>query len=236
VSGGSLTGTYEYDAVAGLLRRTNTAVDSASLAVRMTQTGARSPSTLHWISRDTITLDAERWTRQVASRGWLGVATPTNGAPVTAIAANSPAASIGLRAGDVIVELDGKPVQNGAAFRAAYGSRKPGDRVQLGVSRDGAVSNLTATLATGSDGAGSLGVTIAIAGAVVSQVQPGTPAERAGLRAGDLIEAVNGKNLEDGADLVRTIQALAPGTEAMLTVVRNDTRLEQRVVIGKLPG
>jgi membrane-associated protease RseP (regulator of RpoE activity) len=94
---------------------------------------------------------------------------------------------------------------------------------------------VTATLATGSNGAGSLGVGLAPVGAVVTQVQAGSPAERAGLQIGDWIEAVNGSNIQDGADLVKTMQALAPGSDAVLTVVRNGERIEQRVTIGALP-
>lgn len=243
----TVSGTYDFDAAAGLLRRNNTNVDAASLAVRMLQTGARTPSTLRWTSRDLVTADGEQWTRQskapdacptcaTGGRGFLGVGTPTSGAAIVSIVADSPAASLGLRPDDVIVGLDGTAVESGAALRSALATRKPGDRVELAVSREGGpTSSLTASLATGANGVGSLGVGLAPAGAIVTQVQSGSPAERAGLQVGDWIEAVNGSNIQDGADLVKTIQALAPGTDAVLTVVRNGTRIEQRVTIGKVP-
>ena len=243
------SGTYEFDAVAGLLRRSNTDVDAVSLAARMSQMGSRAPSRIRWTSRDSVTIDGEQWTRQskvpvapappstgqTGGRGWLGVGTRASGAAIVSIAANSPAANLGLRAGDVILGLDGMAVQSGAALRSALATRKPGDRVELTMSREGAKSNLIVTLATGPNGAGSLGVGLALAGAVVVQVQAGSPAERAGLRVGDRIEAVNDRTIQDGDDLIRMMQVLAPGTDAVLTVVRNDTRFEQRVTIGKLP-
>jgi serine protease Do len=52
---------------------------------------------------------------------------------------------------------------------------------------------------------------------------------------GDRIEAVNGRSIQDGDDLTRTIQALAPGADALFTVDRNGTRSELRVQIGRLP-
>jgi predicted metalloprotease with PDZ domain len=70
---------------------------------------------------------------------------------------------------------------------------------------------------------------------IVVEVHAGSPAERAGLRVGDRIDAVNGRNIQDGDDLIRTIQALTPGTDAILTVVRDGTRIEQRVTVGRLP-
>jgi S1-C subfamily serine protease len=69
----------------------------------------------------------------------------------------------------------------------------------------------------------------------VNQVQPGSPGERAGLRVGDRIEAVNGRTLQDADDLARTMRAIAPGTEIVVTVTRNGTRIEQRVTLGRLP-
>ncbi len=258
----AVKGTYDFDAVTGLLQLANSEVDAASLAARIFQLGKRAPSRLHWTSRDSVIVDGEQWTRQsrapappvppstaqtppagqspcstcaTGRRGFLGVNTPTSGAPIVSVVADSPAWSLGLRPGDLIVGLDGVAVQSGAAFRADLASRKPGDRVELTVSREGARSNLVATLAAGPNGASSLGVGLPNAGAVVVQVRAGSPAERAGLQVGDWIEAVNGRTIQDGDDLVRTIQAIAPGTDAVLTVVRDGTRFEPRVTIAELP-
>ncbi|HBK91839.1 MAG TPA: hypothetical protein DDZ68_09220, partial [Parvularcula sp.] len=58
-------------------------------------------------------------------------------------------------------------------------------------------------------------------GALVAEVMPGTPAEKAGLADGDLIQKLNGRDLADPRDLTRSISALAPGDKARLTVLRN---------------
>jgi hypothetical protein len=246
VANRSLTGAYDFDATAGLLRRTNTDNNAASRATRVLQTRTRS-SRLRWTSRDIVSVDGERWTRQggapeactscpTGGRGFLGVGTPRSGAAIVSIAANSTAAGVGLRPGDVIVGIDGMSVQNGAALRAALATRKGGDRVELAVSRTGSPTlNLTATLATGANGSGLLGAGLALSGAVVTQVQAGSPAERASVRVGDLIEAVNGRQIQDGDDLTRTMQAFVPGTDIVLTITRNGTRIEQRVTLGRLP-
>jgi hypothetical protein len=70
---------------------------------------------------------------------------------------------------------------------------------------------------------------------IVSVVQAGSPAERAGLRVGDLIETVNGKNILTGAELVQAVQSLAPGTDIVLRVIRDGMRFEQRITLGSVP-
>ena len=59
----------------------------------------------------------------------------------------SPAAKAGFRAGDVLVELDGKPIQNLYDFTYALQAHKPGDSVQVKVMRDGAAVEATVVLA-----------------------------------------------------------------------------------------
>lgn len=58
-------------------------------------------------------------------------------------------------------------------------------------------------------------------GAFVQQVQPDTPAERAGLQAEDVIRKINGQVVEGRDDLVRMISEMAPGQVATLEVWRN---------------
>ena len=54
---------------------------------------------------------------------------------ITTVAENTPAAGAGLRQGDIVIALDGKPVKQGADLRRAIRGRKPGDEVRLRVRR-----------------------------------------------------------------------------------------------------
>jgi serine protease Do len=58
-------------------------------------------------------------------------------------------------------------------------------------------------------------------GALVESVQPGTPAEKAGLQAGDIITQVNGTAVDEPGDLPRLVGALKPGAKANVEVYRN---------------
>ena len=69
-------------------------------------------------------------------------------------------------------------------------------------------------------------------GALIAEVMPGTPAARAGLADGDLIQKLNGRDLADPRDLTRSISALPPGEKARLTVLRGGVQKDIVVTLG----
>jgi len=83
-------------------------------------------------------------------------------------------------------------------------------RAKLGVM----VQPITADIAS------SLGLSD-VRGALVNQVEPGSPAERAGVRQGDVITEVQGRRVTDGNELRNAISNTAPGTSVSLKVVRD---------------
>ena len=83
------------------------------------------------------------------------------------------------------------------------------------------------------DIAGSLGLDEA-KGALISTPQSDSPAEKAGLKTGDVITKVNGKVIEDARDLARTIGGMAPNTKAELTVIRDGKEQAMRVTLGAM--
>src|ERR687889_144931 len=70
-------------------------------------------------------------------------------------------------------------------------------------------------------------------GVLVASVEPGSPAEKAGFRTGDVVTQLNGKPVESGRDLSRSVAAMKPGTQAPATVVRDGKTQELTVVIGQ---
>jgi serine protease Do len=73
-------------------------------------------------------------------------------------------------------------------------------------------------------------------GALVAQVEAGSPAMKARLKAGDLILAVNGQHVKDQTDLVRKIGALAPGADVNLEILRDGSHQTMTVTLGNAPG
>jgi serine protease Do len=70
-------------------------------------------------------------------------------------------------------------------------------------------------------------------GALVADVQAGSPAQRAGVRAGDVIVAVNGEALNEARSLAQRIGAMAPGTSVRLGVIRNGREESVAVTLGE---
>ncbi|GIW71229.1 MAG: serine protease [Planctomycetota bacterium] len=73
-------------------------------------------------------------------------------------------------------------------------------------------------------------------GALVAEVSPGSPAERAGLRQGDLIVGLDGRAVATSAELRNAVAMLAPGTAVKLQVVRDGEELELEVTVGERPA
>jgi len=73
-------------------------------------------------------------------------------------------------------------------------------------------------------------------GVVVVQVEPGSPAEKAGLQVGDVILAYNGKTIEEGNMLPRLVGGTKPGEQAKLEVWRKGERRTLAATIGEMPS
>jgi serine protease Do len=71
-------------------------------------------------------------------------------------------------------------------------------------------------------------------GALVSAVQRGGPAEKAGIQPGDVILSLNGQAIEDSADMARFVGATRPGTNIKTEVWRKGSALTLDVTLGEL--
>lgn len=71
-------------------------------------------------------------------------------------------------------------------------------------------------------------------GALIRRVEPGSPAEKAGVEGGDVITKFDGKTVERFTDLARIVGATKPGTKATMQVFRNGSFRDLNVVVGEL--
>jgi len=70
-----------------------------------------------------------------------------------------------------------------------------------------------------------------VTGVLVSNVRPGSSAEKAGVKRGDIITGINGEKIDDGNVLRNKVAGTMPGTEIKLTVLRDGTSHELTVVL-----
>lgn len=75
-----------------------------------------------------------------------------------------------------------------------------------------------------------------IQGAVVNRVQPDGPADRAGIKNGDIITRVDGVAVNDAAGLRLTVSAILPGTEVTLGIFRDGRERDLKLILGDLDG
>jgi len=169
------------------------------------------------------------------------------GAWVEAVAPGSPAQEAGIQVNDVIVGFNGERVVSARALRRMVYESPAGRTVELRLMRDGRPLLLTVKLGEGKEmhaaapalpaeprrfGAWvepvqpQLGEYLGLpegAGLLVTEVQPGSPAERAGVQARDILAALDETDLISAEVLGAAIQAL-PVPNARLEIIRNGAR------------
>jgi serine protease Do len=184
----------------------------------------------------------------------------TKGAVLQNVVPNGPGAKSGLQAGDIVVGLNGKPIESPSALTRGVSAVPPGQKATLTVLRDGKKRDIEVTVARRPDedalargqlipddedgqgeqsqkrsgGSEKLGMRVAPLtpelarelgvegdqGVVVAGVTPGGPADKAGMRRGDVVLELNRKPVGRVEDLVSEVQKLKAGETALLRVRR----------------
>ncbi len=192
------------------------------------------------------------------SHGYMGIGitdvTPENskffdlskseGALVSQVEPDSPAAKAGLKNGDVILGLDGKTVSDAGELQVEVGQKQPGTTIRLDIMRDGKSETIPVTLeamgsrdkvaSNGSEtGKPRWGLALGdlnsdtrqqlqtpgdIHGAVVENVEPGSSAENAGIQRGDVIVEVNRKPVQSASDVQKALGSVPQGQDALVLV------------------
>jgi regulator of sigma E protease len=139
----------------------------------------------------------------------------------------SAAEQAGLRPGDRILAVKGTRNPTWEDFSDEV-SVRPDEDIPLLVERSGQTLNLTLrprTVMMDNEPVGVVGIEPYLDNITVHQVSPNSPAERAGLRAGDKIVAVNGNPITAWTPFKRTLKE-SKGEELTLKVLRGDSTLE----------
>ncbi len=153
---------------------------------------------------------------------------------------DSPAAQAGLKRGDLLTSFEGKAVPNSEALRSLLQAHAPGDSVKLAIIREGEPKKVVAALAAVSrpmkisSERAFLGLQVGEPkeddGAPIERITEGSPAARAGLKAGDLLLKLDGAVLTGGAARLRdALSEKRPGDAVKLTYRRGEEVLDVRV-------
>lgn len=197
------------------------------------------------------------------TRGWLGVVIQdldedlaksfgldrAQGALVSEVSDNSPAAKAGLRQGDVLVAYNGTPLTNVADLRNKVAMTAPGTRVTMELVRDGHKKKVEVTIGeqpsdfstrvrigSAESPLAAMGLTLqdltpeladqfgykVNQGVLVAGVAPDSPAERVGMQAGQLIEEVNKQRVRNLRELKKALKRSKNPKEVLLRVRAGD--------------
>jgi len=175
----------------------------------------------------------------------------SQGALVASVEPDSPATRAGLQPGDVIEQVNGHAIANPRDLAVDVAAIQPGGQASLDVLRDGSQQTVTATVAAMPNeqtadrgagenaGAGQPAIGMALApldrqtreqlnlpaqthGAVVAQVEPGSPADQAGIQPGDVVLGVGSRPVDSPQQAVSAIHgAVRAGHEVALRILRD---------------
>lgn len=173
----------------------------------------------------------------------------TWGAIVTDVADKSAAAAAGLLAKDIIVALDGQPVENATEFAMGIFRRQAGDIVKLSVVRNGKKLEIDSAVLAKTDGAGQLAKKVSAEtnlvpqigllcvdvdettmqmlpglrrpyGVIVAAMAPSVSSQQTPLRQGDVVYAINGKLIPDLTSFRSAMASFQPGDSVVFEVER----------------
>ncbi|MCV8321768.1 serine endoprotease DegQ [Escherichia coli] len=158
------------------------------------------------------------------------------GAFVSEVLPGSGSAKAGVKAGDIITSLNGKPLNSFAELRSRIATTEPGTKVKLGLLRNGKPLEVEVTLDTSTSSSSAEMITPALEGATLSdgqlkdggkgikidEVVKGSPAAQAGLQKDDVIIGVNRDRVNSIAEM-RKVLAAKPAIIALQIVRGNES-------------
>jgi serine protease Do len=174
-----------------------------------------------WIGAVTATLTPEE-AKRIGSRA-------TRGALVARVFSNSPAQAAGLKIGDVIISVDGRPVDSRESFSTYTSTAASGQPLSLVISREGS-SRTVAVQSTEPPAGLGLRILEEVAGlrvadrsgrVVVADVIGGSRSANVGIAPGDLIVGVNGAEVHSTRELNDELIKAAERSSIVLSVARD---------------
>jgi len=197
------------------------------------------------VTRGYIGVEAQQISDAMAKAMHLSGA--NSGALIAGVQNDAPASKAGIQPGDVITSVNDQTVKNPRDLAVDVAGVQPGGEAKLQVLRDGDTKTVTlkvaqmpneqvATNETGEHEHARIGLALAplspdmrnqldvpdgTRGAVVRQVQPGSPADEAGLQAGDVIVGVGDKKVNSPSQAADAIRSAEKDHAVALRIIRN---------------
>jgi S1-C subfamily serine protease len=186
----------------------------------------------------------------------------SKGLRVATVTRGSPAWRAGFQVDDRIIGIDGVSITTMEDMIAQLGKARPGQSILFLINRLGRTRELTAVLISQAmadeilsrseglqEDSAWIGLTVhdltssfreqfgiaAYSGAAISQVVAGSPAHRAGIKAGDAITEIDARPVESAEDFVKWLQTARPGDQVAMIIYRGISKIPVQVVLSSEP-
>jgi len=174
---------------------------------------------------------------------------------------DGPAQKAGLKAGDIIVKIDSENITNSSTFREILAKHSPGDKITVVTVRKGETKDVVVELAEKEtkeysfnfkhgekEKRGFLGVVTETIegdfakyfgveeGALIKKVVEDSPAEKAGLKAGDVLTEIAGDEIEETDDVSEAVREHKPGDQVKVKYFRDKKETTLDIKLAEAPG
>ncbi|HEX9757317.1 MAG TPA: trypsin-like peptidase domain-containing protein [Nitrospiria bacterium] len=170
----------------------------------------------------------------------------SEGVLVNEVFDGDPAFQAGVKPGDIIIGINGKVVNTPSSLSRMIAGIAPGEKIEIEVIRDQKKEVLKATLIERKDQATlaaippkpekDIGINVQdltkdlaekfklkeSKGALITQIEPDSPADKGGLKEGDLVREVNRTMIENSDDFYRAMDSTKKGENVLLRILRED--------------
>ena len=158
---------------------------------------------------------------------------------VAKVSEESAAEEAGMKEGDVITAIDGKPVGKMAELQEVLAKKRPGDKVTVTYLRDKKKATKTLTLKNYVDAKKDKGEDVDLGtmeGIYVAKVSEESAAEEAGMKEGDVITAIDGKPVGKMAELQEVLAKKRPGDKVTVTYLRDKKKATKTLTLKNEKG
>ena len=165
-----------------------------------------------------------------------------NGVRITRVREDGPSSKAGIKADDIITAVDDKAVTRAEQLLEEIRKHKVGDKVKFKILRDEKTSEITVTLERRPETPAGSGVYLGASGEDAEEgirltgVVEESPAAKAGIKVGDLVQGIGDKSIQSYNQLLEEVRSRNPGDKVKIKILRDDQSQEIEVALAERPA
>jgi regulator of sigma E protease len=148
-----------------------------------------------------------------------------NGVMVCSVVSDSPAQAADIEPGDIILEMNGKPIHKDGDIQNIINSYKEGEEITLVLQRDGTQVQKSLTPMLDPESQRQI-IGVLLWWNIVNEVEEGSPAYETGIRTGDTILSINRQAIYNNESMAQALSSVEEGQEMHLALLRGEEEIQ----------